>query len=425
MKKNLKKLIAITLSTVAVFSTLTGCGSKKAADTSGPVTLTYAIWDKNQEPGMRAIADAFEKKNPDIKIKVEITPWDQYWTKMEAAATGSSLPDVFWMHTSYFSKYADGGALMDITDKAKSSSDLKWDNFPKNLVDATISNGKNYGVPKDYDTIGLWYNKTLFDQAKLPYPDSTWDWNKLVEVSKKLTDPSKGVYGFAAPADMQQGFYNFVYQNGGNILSADKKKSGYDIQATRDAIQWDVNLSLKEKVSPTQQQFADTSFGQMFESGKVAMGLFGSWMVSEFKANDYVKKNCNVAVIPQGKTKATIINGLSNVASAKTKYPEQTWKFLQFLGTKEANTLQAENGAAIPAFKGTEQPWVDFTKEFNLKVYPEMLPYAVPMPASKTRDKWSQLENDVLSKVWAGQMTVEDGCNQLAKQMNDLLATEK
>lgn len=426
MRKNLKKFIAIAACSVALMTTLAGCGSKtNTGSSSGNVTLTYSIWDKNQQPGMEAIAKAFHEKNPNITVNVEVTPWDQYWTKLDAGASGGSLPDIFWMHPNSYLKFADSGMLMDLTDKIKDSKDMSMDNFPKDIVNLYTDNGKNFAIPKDYDTIGLWYNKTLFDEKGIPYPDETWDWNKLLEVSQKLTDPSKGVYGFIAPKDGQQGYYNFIPQNGGYVLSPDKKKSGFDSPEAKAAIQWDVDLSLKYKVSPTQQQFADTSFGQYFESGKAAMGLFGSWMVSEFKANDYVAKNCNVAVIPHGKQKATVINGLGNVASAKTKNPDAAWKFLEFMGTKEANTLQAENGAAIPAFKGTEQPWIDFTKNFNVKVYPQMLDYAVINPNSKTAPKWTAAENDILSKVWAGQLSVEDGCNQLAKQMNDFLATEK
>lgn len=426
MKKRLKKLVAITLSSVVIFSTFTGCDSEKNEDTSsGPVTITYAIWDKNQEPAMRTIIDAFEKKNPNIIVKVEVTPIEQYWTKLEAAATSESLPDVFWMHASYFTKYADSGMLMDITDRAKNSNDLKWYNFPNPLVDLYTYNGRNYGIPKDYDTIALWYNKTMFDKANLAYPDDTWNWSKLLKVAKKLTDTSKGVYGIAAPADAQQGYYNFIYQNGGNIISPDKKKSGYDLPETKQAVQWNADLSLKEKVSPTEQQFAETCASQMFESGKVAMGLFGSWVVSEFKANNYVKDNCDVAVIPHEKAKATIYNGLGNVAAAKTKHPDEVWKFLEFLGTKEANTLQASSGAAIPAFKGTEQSWIEFTKEFNLKVYPEMMSYGVIMPNSKTGNKWSQIESEIMTKIWTKELTVEEGCNQIAKQMNYYISSEK
>jgi multiple sugar transport system substrate-binding protein len=426
MKKSLKKLTAIIASTVIAMSVFVGCGSTStSSSSSSPVTLTYEIWDKNQEPGMQAIADEFHKLNPNITVKVEVTPWNDYWTKMDAGASSGTLPDVFWMHSNDFLKYANGGMLMDLTDTIKNSKDVSMSNFPKSLANLYTLKGKIYAMPKDYDTIALWYNKTMFDQKGIPYPDGTWDWNKLLSVAQKLTDPSKGVYGFVAPSDDQQGYYNFVYQNKGYILSPNQKKSGFTSPATEQAIQWDVDLSQKYKVSPTQQQFADTSFDQYFESGKAAMGLFGSWMVSEFKSNDYVSKNCNVAVIPHGETQATIINGLGNSVSAKTKHPAEALKFADFLGTKEANTLQAEKGAAIPAYNGTAQPFIDNTKQFNLKLYPEMLKYAVLYPNSATKSKWYEIQNDTMTKVYSGQLTVAQGCDQINTQMNALLATEK
>ena len=234
MKRNFKKLIAIALSTAAMITVLSGCGSETTSDapkksdtsTKQPVTLTYAIWDKNQEPGMKAIADAFTQENPNIKVKVEVTPWNQYWTKLEAAATGGELPDVFWMHVNNFLKYQSNGLLMDITDRLKDSKDVDLNNFPEGLVDLYTADEKKYAIPKDYDTIALWYNKTLFDQANIPYPDDTWDWNKLLEVAQKLTDPSKGIYGFSAPQIDQEGYWNFIYQNGGYVISEDRKKSG-------------------------------------------------------------------------------------------------------------------------------------------------------------------------------------------------------
>lgn len=427
MKKNLKKLISVIAATVVAGSILAGCGgsnsTSKEADKN--VTLTYAIWDKNQKPGMEAIAAAFHEKNPNITVNVEVTPWDQYWTKLDAGASSGTLPDVFWMHSSNFLKYANGGALMDLTDKIKDSKDVSMDNFPKDLVGLYTANGKSYAIPKDYDTIALWYNKTMFDAKGIPYPDATWDWNKLLEAAQKLNDPANGVYGFLSPVDSQQNYYDFIFQNGGEVLSSDKKKSGYDKKETKEAMQFAVDFSQKYKVSPTVQQFADTSRDQYFESGKGAMAFFGSWMVSEFKSNEYVAKNCDVAVLPFGKQKATMYNGLGNVVAAKTKNADAAWKFVEFMGTKEANTIQAEKGAAIPAYKGTEQAWVDNNKQFNVKVYPQMLEYAHIFPNSETRSKWDPKETEIFSKVWSGDLSVEDGCNQMAKEMNDLLVTEK
>ena len=145
-----------------------------------------------------------------------------------------------------FLKYANGGMLMDLTDTIKNSKDVKMSNcLSKSLVDHTHFKGKVYEIPKDYDTIALWYNKTMFDQKGIAYPDGTWDLNKLLSVAQKLTDPSKGVYGLVALSDDQQVDYNFVYQNKGYILSPDKKKSGFSLAATKQGIQWDVNLKSK------------------------------------------------------------------------------------------------------------------------------------------------------------------------------------
>jgi len=429
MKKSIKKLVSIIVATVTVSSMLVGCGGSNSGSASkgsgGDVTLTYSIWDKNQEPGMRAMADGFEKKNPGIKVNVEVTGWDQYWTKLDAAASGGSLPDVFWMHPNQAARYASNGALMDLTDKIKGSSLVSLDKFPKDLVKVYENDGKEYAIPKDFDTIGLWYNKKLFDEAGVPYPTDKWTWSDLSAAAKKITNAEKGIYGFGAPLDMQQGFDNFIFQNGGEVISADKTKSGFDTPAVKEAIQWYVDLSLKEKVSPTQQQFSENSYTAFFESGKTAMGLFGSWMLSEFKANEYVAQNCDVAVLPQGKQRATIYNGLGNAVAANTTHKEEAWKFVEYLGSEEANKIQAESGVAIPAYQGTTDIWMKTQTKFNSKVYADMLAYAKINPYSKETDKWQTAEKETLLKAFTGEVSVNDACDQAAKKVNEVLATEK
>ena len=429
MKKSIKKLVSVIAATVAVGSMLVGCGGSNSGSASkgsgGDVTLTYAIWDKNQEPGMRAMADGFEKKNPGIKVNVEVTAWDQYWTKLDAAASGGSLPDVFWMHPNQAARYASNGALMDLTDKIKGSSLVSLDKFPKDLVKVYENDGKEYAIPKDFDTIGLWYNKKLFDEAGVPYPTDKWTWNDLLAAAKKITNPEKGIYGFGAPLDMQQGFDNFIFQNGGQVISDDKTKSGFDTPAVKEAMQWYVDLSLKEKVSPNQQQFSENSYTAFFESGKTAMALFGSWMLSEFKANDYVAQNCDVAVLPQGKQKATIYNGLGNAVAANTTHKEEAWKFVEYLGSEEANKIQAESGVAIPAYQGTTDAWMKTQTKFNSKVYADMLAYAKINPYSKETDKWQTAEKESLLKAFTGEVSVNDACDEAAKKVNEVLATEK
>ena len=410
----MKKIVTLLVLGLFLF---TGCGGKKEEATSGEKKLlTFMIWDKNQEPGMSAIAKAFNEKNPNVEVKVQVTGWDEYWTKLEAAATGGSLPDIFWMHSTRFYDYASNNMLLDITDTIKDDNK----NFPADLVKLYELDNKNYAVAKDFDTIGIFYNKSLFDKAGIPYPDGTWDWNKFLEVSKKLT--KDGVYGFAAPMDAQQGYWNAIYQNGGNVIK--DKKSGYNLKESQEGLEWWLNLSLKEKVSPKQERFAETDAYSMFMSGKVAMVSLGSWMVPGIEQNKDFAKNVGVTYLPKGKVQASIYNGLGYSASAKTKYPEEAKAFLKFCASQEANLLQAKYASAIPAYNGTQQGWVDHNKDMNLQVFVDQLKYGVVFPNSKTAPQWRAYENEIFAPLFAGQTDVKTATETYAKKMNDILATE-
>ena len=217
--------------------------SKAPADNlSGEIT--FAFWDANQQNGMQALIDAYTAKHPNVKIKISVTPWDQYWQVLGAAAEGG-MPDVFWMHSNNFVDYAKKDILMDCTDLFDKA------NFPEGLSQVFQWEGKQLGVPKDFDTIALVYNKTLFDKAKIAYPDDNRDWNTLQENAKKLT--KDGEYGFAAPGNEDQsGYLVPIYQAGGYTVKMDEKKSGYTDPKTIQGVQFWIDLQKKYKVSPTQ-----------------------------------------------------------------------------------------------------------------------------------------------------------------------------
>ena len=140
-------------------ASLAGC----AAD-DGTVDLTFQIWDVAQRDGMQAMCDAYTAQHPDVHIEVQVINWDEYWTKLEAATMSNKMPDIFWMHTNEILKYADNGKLADCSDIVETEhfSDIS-------LSNASGSDGVLYGVPKDKDTVGLVYNKEMFDAAGVAY----------------------------------------------------------------------------------------------------------------------------------------------------------------------------------------------------------------------------------------------------------------
>jgi multiple sugar transport system substrate-binding protein len=322
------------------------------------------------------------------------------------------------MNGPNFQLYATNGVLAPL----EGEPDLRV--YPKSLVDLYTVDDKTYGLPKDFDTVGLWYNKELFDAAGVKYPDDTWTWDTFKAAAAKLTNEAKGQYAIGSSLTSAQEYqYNTIYQAGGSVLSADGTKSGYADPATIEGLKFWTDL-IKNGQSPDLETLTDTQAINLFESGKIAMYYGGSWDAAEFSTNTYTKSRADVAVLPQGKKRATIIHGLANVVSAKSKSPAAAWEFVNYLGSKEAGELLAKNGV-IPAYNGTQDAWVKSHPEFHLQAFLDEVEYSVPYPVSPNTAAWQELETKYLTPAWAGTTDVTAAAKELAAAMDDSLAEEK
>lgn len=410
-----------TIATALIFAlciltfALAGCSAGNSGSSKN-VTLKFAIWDSTQKDGMEQIAKKFESKNPNIHVKVEVTPWDQYWPKMQAAGSGSSMPDVLWMHPDDVYTFAEGGKIMDLTSETNGKIDLN--KFPKNINANFNIGGKQYAIAKDYSTFGLWYNKALFDEKGISYPNDTWTWDTLKTVAAKITDKSKGIYGFLAENSAQNCYYQFIWQNGGDIINSTDTKSLYDDAKTIGAMDYIADF-VKKGYSPTPSQFANTNAAKYFESGKGAMLIAGSWNCNEFTTTSGLK--CDVAPLPKGTQRASLCGGMGYSVSASTKHPTEAIKFLEYISGQEANDIQASSGAAIPAYDGTQQGWVSKFPGIKAQVFVDASKYGHSSQYCESHSNWSDDENTITNKILSGELSAEDGCKQLAQKVNDTL----
>ena len=417
---------AVAASAVLALATSTAACSSNASSSSsgsaggGKVSLSYGVWDATQVPAMQKIIAAFEAQNPAITVTIQQTPWADYWTKLQAAASGGSAPDVFWMNGPNFQLYAANNVLRPLTD-----TDPHPDTsvYPPALAKLYQYKNVQYGLPKDFDTVGLWYNKALFDAAGVAYPTASWTWSDFQAAAKKLTDPAKGVYGVGANLEGQENYYDTIYQAGGSVISPDGKKSGYADPATVAGLKFWTDL-VAAKESPSLKQMTDTAPLNLFESGKLAMYWGGSWDAKEFSGNDATKNGVDVAPLPAGVKKATIIHGLANVVFAHTSHPAQAEKFAAFLGSQQAAQIEADTGTVIPAYNGTQQSWVKAYPQYHLQSFLDQLPDAVPYPISKNTAAWNTLETTELTKAWDGSEPIDKAAGDLATAMNAALAKE-
>ena len=282
-------------------------------------------------------------------------------------------------------------------------------------------------MPKDVDTIALWYNKTLFDEAGLEYPTADWTWDDVTEAAKKLTKDDGSQYGLAmGNGSNQDGYYNMVYDNGGYIINDDKTQSGWDDPKTIEAMQT-MEGWINDGVMPSLETMSENGTDVLFESGKVAMITQGSWMLAAYRDNEYTAANCDCVELPKSATtgrRASIYNGLGWAASATTEHPDEAWQLIEYLGSKEAQEKQAELGVTMSAYTGTSDAWAK-SADFNLQAYLNMMDDMVIRPYSRTTVTWENEDSEIMKDVFSGDKTMEEACKAMADQMNECLADEQ
>ena len=315
----------------------------------------------------------------------------------------------------------EGGILDDMTD-AIASSDIK-DNFSDTLVNNYVRDGKNYAVPKDFDTNALWYNKDLFDQAGVEYPTDDMTYDDLVALATELKDKlPDGVYPFACPIDFQTWYYQTVYANGGWILNDDATETGYGDAKTQEGIQCWIDM-IDAGLSPSASTLSETGSDAMFEGEQIAMTLAGSYMVPEYASNDTIKDKIDCVEVPTfNGVEDNCINGLGFAVYEGSKQKEEAEKFAIWMGSSEAQKIQGETGVVISARSDAQQYFAKANEQYNLAAYTNHSAEAYPLPVCGKAAELYDMESTWLTKAYTGEMTLADACSGLKEEADALLA---
>ncbi|MFJ8927326.1 ABC transporter substrate-binding protein [Streptomyces sp. NPDC102364] len=395
-------------------------GDSTAATRTGRTALSYGMWDPAQVPGMQQVIRAFERENPDVYVEIQLTPWNSYWTTLRTAMRGGTAPDVFWMNAVNIKLYASNGTLVPL-DEHITRARTPVGKHPEALVDIYKYGGRQYALPKDFDTIGLWYNKELFDKAGVKYPDSSWTWDDLRDAARELTDPKRRVYGIAAEMDRQIKFYPTIFGAGGYVLR--DGRSGFADPRSIEGLRFWTDL-VDRGWSPPQSAMSEVRARNLYLSEQVAMNYDLSSMASFMYGTPAIKDHGGVAVLPKGRERATVIHGLANCISAKSRKQEAAWKFVDFMARSRAGGIQAEGGVTIPSYAGTQDAWLKSMPEFDLRCFLDMVDYASPYPSSRNTAVWEDLEYLLLGAPFSGKGGIEGAARTLAKQMDRALDEE-
>ena len=385
-------------------------------------------------------------------VNFEVTTQDEYATKMTAAMTAGELPDIFYVGPEAVRSYVDNGYVQPLDDLVDATAvDNLWPAIKSAYMydGSNIGSGSLYCLPKDLSCFAFAYNKDLFDEAGLEYPDpeNPYTWEEFADVCQKLTKDKDGdgeIDQWGVANANAFGFTPYVYGNGGQFLNDDQTKVVIDEnQNFKDAFQYYTDLTLKYKVTPTVEQ--DTALGgyQRWLDGQVAFYACGTWDVAAFMDDATFPYNwdlCGWPVGPNGDGKSTAWLGTVGFAvSSQAKNPDLCAELIQSLSTdldgqKELCGETSGKSLQIPNIMDYAQT------TFKDKVNDGTIPYAsnvdVIFGYIEGSDKYKGIFTETtytynsewwdtflegMPNVLTGEVSVDDYCKQVAPKMQEAL----
>ena len=393
--------------------------------------LSVIHWGSQEEKELVASwISEFNEQFPDVEIQQIHVP-SNYWDKVAALFAAGTPPDLMFMGYPEMAFYVEEDTLLPLDDYLDNDPDVSRDMYFPALMEAFTRDGKLYGISKDWNSQVMYYNKTMFDEAGLSYPDDTWTWDDLLDAAKKMTNDanSDGIvdqWGFVTDVGANR-IGSWIYGNDGSILSEDKKTCTLTDPASVQALEFVTDLMFKEKVAPSKVELAELSAKDTFANGKAAMYIVGGWRVLPFR--EITAFDWDIAPTPKSPHsghRGTVIDTVSWSVAKDSKYPDAAWELVKFFTGEAGQVRMAEGGTATPsmikyaeseAFLDPNQPpehravLTSYTED-EIGYYP-----AIPK-MGQFWDAWSQ----ELSEMWLGQKSVEDSVQAFCERIQPALA---
>ncbi len=348
-----------------------------ASASAQQVVLKYWLWDAAQLPMYQKVAESFTAQNPDIKIEISQLGWGDYWAGIQTGMIAGTAPDVITNNSSKSADFENKGQLVDIAPLIK--RDKIDTSIYLNGVDSVWvrQDGKRYGFPKDWDTIGMVYNRGFAKQAGVDESTIgklTWnpkDGGTFEKFIAQMTLDQSGRTGLDPKFDKKKveryGFASNRFDaNGQTTFSALARSNGwkqtdslfstafhYDDQKLVETVEWYKRVIEKGYMAPFSYITPTNGSPNAFAAQKVAVVFDGSWMKSFYAEQSFPIAFKMLPAGPQGVK--SFINGISDSIWKGTKYPEQSWKWVKYLGTPEAQAIVGNFGVVFPA----TQPGLD------------------------------------------------------------------
>ncbi|MBD6620268.1 ABC transporter substrate-binding protein [Komarekiella sp. 'clone 1'] len=321
--------------------------NKSSASTA--VTIKLSGWEGSrvEQKLLRQVLQDFEAQHPTIKVKYEVIS-DQYMDVIKTRLVGEAAPDVFYLDALEAPFLMSQNILEPLNAYITPEFDLA--DFENTLLDSFKYQNEIYGLPKDYSTLALFYNKKAFAAVGLSNPPTTWD--EFRKYSQQLTGKLNR-YGFGETPELARQAYK-VKAFGGQVVD----QNGYASFANEVALQGlqlVVDQYQKDRSSAQKSDVGTSSGSEMFGQGKVAMVIEGNWAIP-YLTETFPQIEFATAEIPTiNNKKGTMVFTVAYVMNKQAQHKAEAWELISYLTGKEGMQKWTGTGFALPTRKSVAE----------------------------------------------------------------------
>ena len=412
-------VLALSLIGALVLGACTpGGGTPGAGTTTNEQDVTgdlrAANWGGNPTENslVKKYIDDFMVKYPKIKVTQEQIP-DAFEDKIKTQMSAGSEPDAMYVSTNLMNFAAPAGRLLDLG-PLMSKWGVSKDEYVQSLLSPWQYNGKQYGLPKDFGDLVIFYNKTMFTSAGLQ-PPKTWD-----EVRSSAKTLSKGdVKGISLPDDSAR-WNAFLFAWGGKVLSDDGKTAVFNDKAAIDSATFYTSFQLTDKSSDLPKNLGASWAGDAFGKEKAAMVIEGGWLIPYMK-DTYPTVQYGAVTLPAGPSKqASLLFTNAWGCAAKTKNQDACMLFVKYMTGKDVQKQVLESGFALPARKDlANDPF--FSTHPTEKTLFDSATFAVPWTFGPHESKVTEAMNNALGAILLGKSTPKEALDKAVADANTAL----
>jgi ABC-type glycerol-3-phosphate transport system substrate-binding protein len=336
----MRKMILVILTLLAMGMVMSACKNKQVE--SGPVIINFHTATESRRDA-EPLANAFNAINPNIQVRLNYTPNDEYDDKIKILVAASNEVDAFWIRNpAPVQQYIANNALKDLTPYITESG-LDVSSIMDSTLKGATKDGKYYGLPHTGSCWMVFYNKDLFDARGIPYPvNLTWEQYLTLANELTYTEGGKKYWGGLCPPWV----YNLGAAAGSEYLTAPEP-----LPLTR---QYAEVLNRMYNTDHSHPNIGEMSVGTFdvypfFAAGNVYMMINGDWTFSLLEA----PFNYGAAPLPrfpsirQGSSAGSV--GFYAV-SARSAHPKEAYQFIEWALTSSEGTAIIGNSMAIPAY---------------------------------------------------------------------------